>query len=206
MAAATPAGAGAGSAGQRQRTLIIGAAGLVLLLVFFFIIRPLLFNSGGGGSTPSSLPPLARPRVTTTTTLAPGSAPAETFEVFRGKNPFLPLVNPAGTGGTAETTVGGGGTTGTTPAGSTGTTVPSGTSGGAATEPRASQRVALINVYQSGGKTVADVRVNDTVFTKLAPGDTFATNYKVVSLSGQCGTFLFGDERFQLCEGEEVLK
>ena len=78
--------------------------------------------------------------------------------------------------------------------------------GGAATEPRRSQRVALLNVYQSGGRTVADVRVNDTVFTKLAPGATFASNFKVVSLQGQCGTFLFGDERFQLCKGEEVLK
>jgi hypothetical protein len=53
---------------------------------------------------------------------------------------------------------------------------------------------------------VADVRVNDTVYTRLAPGATFATNFKVVSLQGQCGTFLFGDERFQLCKGEEVLK
>ena len=81
-----------------------------------------------------------------------------------------------------------------------------GAAGGAATEPRRSQRVALLNVYQSGGRTVADVRVNDTVFTKLAPGDVFDTNFKVVSLQGSCGSFLFGDERFELCKGQEILK
>ena len=63
-----------------------------------------------------------------------------------------------------------------------------------------------MNVYQSGGRTVADVRVNDTVFSKLAPGDVFDGNFKVVSLQGSCGSFLFGDERFSLCKGEEVLK
>jgi hypothetical protein len=206
MTAATPVEGGAGANPGRQRALIIGAAGLVTLLVFFFIIKPLLFG-GGDDTTPSTQPPLARPRVTTTTVAAPGGAPAETFDVFQGKNPFEPLVNPAGTGGTTETTSGGGGgATGTTVAGGGSSTGGGGTSGGAATEPRRSQRVALVSVYQSGGKTVADVRVNDTVYPKLAPGDTFATNYKVVSLQGNCGTFLFGDERFQLCEGEEVLK
>jgi hypothetical protein len=66
--------------------------------------------------------------------------------------------------------------------------------------------VALLNVYTKGGQTVADVRVNDTVYTAVAPGQTFASSFQVVSLQGKCGTFLFGDERFQLCEGEEVLK
>ena len=71
---------------------------------------------------------------------------------------------------------------------------------------RASQRVALLDVYQVGGATVADVRVNSTVYTQLAPGEEFAGSYKVVSLEGTCGSFLFGDERFRLCKGEEVLK
>ena len=37
-------------------------------------------------------------------------------------------------------------------------------------------------------------------------GDHFADNYQLVSLEGTCGTFLLGDSRFRLCEGEEVLK
>jgi hypothetical protein len=66
--------------------------------------------------------------------------------------------------------------------------------------------VALLDIYQLGGATVADVRVNSTVYTQLAPGEQFADSYKVVSLEGTCGSFLFGDERFRLCKGEEVLK
>jgi len=201
-----------GLAAGRQRALVIAAAGGVFLLVFFFVILPNLFGGGGGGGGTTAQPPLARPRVTTTT-LPRAGAPPESFEVFNTKNPFTPLTGPAGAGGgaTTGTTVPGGTTTPTGGAGTgatTGTTVVGGggAAGGAATEPRRSQRVALLNVYQSGGRTVADVRVNDTVFTKLAPGATFASNFKVVSLQGQCGTFLFGDERFQLCKGEEVLK
>jgi len=197
----------------RQRAAVIAVAGVVLLLLFFFVILPNLFGGGGGGGGTAVQPPLVRPSATTTTQPKAG-APSESFEVFNTKNPFTPLVNPPGAGGTTGTTVAGG-TTGTTTAGgtttgggTTGTTAAGGggASGGAATQPRQSQRVALLNVYQKNGKTVADVRVNDTVYTALVPGQTFATNYKVVSLSGNCGSFLFGDERFQLCEGEEVLK
>ena len=107
-------------------------------------------------------------------------------------SPISPTATvPSGAGGAALTT---------------GSTVAPGAAGGAATEPRRPQRVALLNVYQSGGRTVADVRVNGTVFRGLAPGQTFDTNFKVVSLQGNCGSFLFGDEQFQLCKGEEVLK
>ena len=54
---------------------------------------------------------------------------------------------------------------------------------------------------------MANVRVNDTVH-KVSAGQAFATNFKVVSLSqsDRCGRFLFGDESFRLCKGEEVLK
>ena len=198
-----------GIPGGQQRALVIAAAGGVLLLLFFFLILPNLFGGGGGGGGTAIQPPLARPSVTTTTRPSSAGTP-ESFEVFNTKNPFIPLVGPAGGGGaTTASTVAGGGTTGggTTGGGTSATTVAGGgAAGGSATAPRQSQRVALLNVYTKNGKTVADVRVNDTVYTALVPGQTFATNYKVVSLSGKCGTFLFGDERFQLCEGEEVLK
>jgi hypothetical protein len=209
MAQPAPGGGRFGLEPGRQRALVIGAAGVVVLLLLIFLVVPNLFGGGGGGTT--AQPPLVRPSVTTTTRPATTPpAPSASFETFMGKNPFEPLVNPTGTGGTT-----GGGTTATTTAGgattggaTTATTVAGGggASGGAATAPRRSQRVALLNVYAKNGKTVADVRVNDTVYTALAPGQTFASNYQVVSLQGQCGSFLFGDERFQLCEGQEVLK
>lgn len=75
-------------------------------------------------------------------------------------------------------------------------------------EPRASQRVELLEVFSDDTqRLVATVRVNDTVY-EVGEGDAFASNYQVVSLSQAdgCGQFLFGDDRFRLCEGEERLK
>lgn len=67
--------------------------------------------------------------------------------------------------------------------------------------------MALQDVFADSGKTVANVRVNDTVH-RVSAGQTFATNFKAVSLSAsdRCGRFLFGDDSFQLCKGEEILK
>jgi len=210
MAQEAPDGGRFGLSPSQQRLAVIAAGGVVVLLLIFLLVIPSL--SGGGGGT-SAQPPLVRPSVTTTTLGSPASSPlpSGSFEQFQGKNPFTPLANPASPtgGGTSPTTPAGGGATaggGTGAGGATGTTVAPGASGGAATAPRPSERVALINVYTKNGKTVADVRVNDTVYTAIAPGQTFATNFQLVSLQGQCGTFLFGDERFQLCKGEEVLK
>jgi hypothetical protein len=206
MAQEAPGGGRFGLSPSQQRLAVIGVGGVVVLLLLFLLVLPKLFGGGGGGT--SAQPPLVRPPVTTTT-LAPPPPPSSSgsFEQFQGKNPFTPLANPTsptGGGTTATTVAGGGGATGT--GGATATTVAPGASGGAATAPRQTQRVALVNVYTKNGKTVADVRVNDTVYTAIAPGQTFATNFQLVSLQGQCGTFLFGDERFQLCKGEEVLK
>ena len=39
-------------------------------------------------------------------------------------------------------------------------------------------------------------------------GQTFAGSYRVVSLSNEsgCGRFVYGDDTFRLCEGDEILK
>jgi hypothetical protein len=77
-----------------------------------------------------------------------------------------------------------------------------------AAEPRSGQRVALLEVFvDAEGVTVASIRVNDTVY-EVAEGASFATSYKVVTLSvaDGCGQLLYGDDRFRLCEGEELLK
>ncbi len=67
--------------------------------------------------------------------------------------------------------------------------------------------MALQDVFTEGGRAKANVRVNDTVH-KVSAGQVFAGNFKVVSLSqsDRCGRFLFGDDSFRLCKGEEVLK
>lgn len=110
------------------------------------------------------------------------------------------------TGGTATGTRTGGTTTGGTATGGTGGTGSTSGTGGS-TSPRRSDRVTLLDVFVEGGRVVANVRVNDTVH-KVGAGDTFATSYKVLSLSqgSECGRFAFGDDTFQLCRGEQALK
>ncbi|MGH9153173.1 MAG: hypothetical protein ACRD03_12415, partial [Acidimicrobiales bacterium] len=79
--------------------------------------------------------------------------------------------------------------------------------GGQATEPVRTTRVALLDVFTEGDRVVANVRVNDTV-SKVGAGDPFANNFKVVSLdeATRCGRFLYGDDQFRMCRGEELLK
>lgn len=64
-----------------------------------------------------------------------------------------------------------------------------------------------MDVFVEGGRTVAQVRVNDTVH-KVSSGQVFASRFKVVSLSqaDRCGRFVFGDDPFRLCKGEQTLK
>ena len=181
-----------------------------------------------GGGTPAPTPG-GGPGATTPTT-----AVVETFEVFTTKNPFIPARGAIGSGsggtgggttggGTTATTIGGGttgttvvgGTTGTTRPGTTATTTPGQTGGTTATtapssvaaEPRRGDRVALLDVFVENGRTMANVRVNDTAY-RVGEGDSFATSYRVVSLtsSSECGRFVFGDDQFRLCRGEEVVK
>lgn len=206
---------------SNRRALIILGVGAGLIAVVLLASRLLGGGGSGDSAAPVTVPNRAAGATTTTTTTAPGPAPAETFEVFSTKNPFTPLVDTTGGGGS-------GGATPTTPpgGGATATTLPGGTSGGGSptattapgggsspttvpgsVEPRPAQRVALLDIYdREDGARVANVRVNDTVYESLAPGDVFAGSYKVVALDDRCGTFLFGDDRFRLCRGEEVLK
>ena len=63
----------------------------------------------------------------------------------------------------------------------------------------------VVDVFTRNGKRQAQVRVDATVYT-VSPGERFAGNFKLLSISGSCGSFLFGDDEFTLCEGQEILK
>ena len=55
------------------------------------------------------------------------------------------------------------------------------------------------------GVAGAQVDVNGTVHT-IAEGETFAEYFKLLSVSGDCASILYGDDQFTICEGEEILK
>ncbi len=211
-----PAAAEPAPAAPNRLPLILGV-GVAAILALLILSR--LGGGGGDGAAPAPSVTVPPSSVPATTTPAP-PPPAETFEVFTSKNPFKPLRSTAsatassgssttrsgstsaaaGSGSTAGSSATGNGTS----ASSTGTSTGTGSGG---TEPGRGERVSLLDVFTDKGRTVANVKVNDTVH-KVAVGEVFATSFKVVSLSQSdgCGRFLFGDDQFRLCEGEEVLK
>jgi hypothetical protein len=143
-----------------------------------------------------------------------GFLAADSFEVFATRDPFQPPVNvtpttqppsttpttsptdrPPLTTPTSEPT-----TEPTKPPTSTPTTQPP------SFTPGTGESVAVLDVSTDpSGAPQAQVRVGSTVYT-VRVGDTFATSYRVVSLDEPCGQFLFGDNPFTLCEGEETIK
>ena len=186
--------------------LIVLVIVLAFIALFLLVIRPLFF---GGEPEEFEAPPVQ----TAPTPPAPPaeeSPPEETFEVFESKDPFRPLVVAATAGGTGtaagtDTTAGTttSPTSGTSP--TTGGTAPSGPGAAGGAAPSGGQRVQLIDVFEEDGQQKAQVKVGSTVYT-VTIDETFAGSYKLVSVSGNCATFLHGDDKFTLCEGEEVIK
>ena len=177
---------------------LVGGGVLVLAILVFFVIMPLF--SGGDEGNPEIPAAVAPAASAPSPAAAPAEQPpAETFEVFESKDPFRPLVTEQATESVAPS--GAAGSNGT--AGGTGTT--NGTGAGGAPAPSGGQRVSLLDVLDEGGTAKAQVKVGSTVYT-VASGEVFADNFKVVSISGNCVTLLHGDDKFTLCEGEEVIK
>jgi len=193
--------------GNRRVTIILIVGGVFVALLAAYS----LLGSGGGGSgsnngstslgDPATATAGAAPSTTSTTAPAAPTLPNQSFDVFATRNPFEPAV-------TIDTTP----AASTTPAAPTGT--PTGTGTGTSTDttpttaspnPSAGTTVSVIDVFDQGGTTMARVQVGSTVYT-VAAGQTFATSYKVVSLSGTCGQFLYGDSPFTLCENESTTK
>ena len=58
----------------------------------------------------------------------------------------------------------------------------------------------LLDVFPRNGVEMAQVEIDGTVYT-IAEGETFGPNraFELRSVSGNCGTFLFGDQSFTLC-------
>ena len=202
----------AGSVTDNKRLAVLGGVGAVAILAL--LVFALTRGGGSPSSTPSTTAPSGRagseralatgrraqtsPSTTTTTTTPVESMP-DSFETFTERNPFQPAVG-VSTGVTTPET---GATTATTAPPSSGTSGGTVTGGTATTEtttppsqnPSSGTVVQLLEVVPVNGQQSARVQVASTVYT-VAPGQTFATSYKLVSLSGSCGQFLFGDSPF----------
>jgi hypothetical protein len=182
------------SMGRREKTMAAVLGAIAVLALIFVLLS-------GGGSTIEGVSsnPVVRTSPSPSVT---SSAPPETGQAFEGKDPFQPLVVavPAGGGGTGGVNgnPGPGGTPAPTPTGSI-----TGVNGGNSSS--SAVTVTLIDIRKQSGKLVATVDVNGKDYT-ASQGQTFANNFQVLSLSSSCGTFVFGDERFSLCIGQQVNK
>ena len=168
--------------GRREKTLAGVFAGMLVLAILFLLL------SGGGGTIEGvNSGPVVH--TSPSPTLTPG--PPQTGQVFEGKDPFQPLVVSAPGGSTT-------GSPAPTPTGSI-----TGVNGGGNTNTAVT--VTLIDIRKQGGTLKATVDVNGKDYT-AGVGETFAQNFRVLDLSSKCGTFVFGDERFSLCIGQEINK
>jgi hypothetical protein len=175
--------------------LIVLLVVLALGALFFLVIRPLFLAQDEPQAPPEGLPSPAATEPEPEPSPSPTAPPEETFEVFESKDPFRPLVVAAANGAATD----GAATDGTTNGTQDGAT--DGAAGAPA--PTGGNRVTLLDVLTD--RQQAQVRVGSTVYT-VAEGEVFADNFKLVTISGECATFLHGDDRFTLCEGEEVIK
>jgi len=60
-------------------------------------------------------------------------------------------------------------------------------------------------VFDTNGSPMVSVAVNGTGYT-VAEGAEFGERFRLLDVSGTCATFLFGDSRFTLCEGQSIRK
>ena len=183
-----------------KRTLV--SVLVSLLLVGTAVASVWLMASAGvftGGS--AALPGAPAGSVTSVAT-APGTvAVAPGIQVAQPRDPFEPLITSPGDGGESTTTTPDGSTT--TSAGTT-TTVPGGTTTTTKGDQPDGIRVKLLEVRDEASGRVAVVEVDGVSYT-VEVGDTFATSFKVVSLTTNGGVFTYGDSAFSLAVGQSIL-
>ena len=189
------------SGAKLQTAVIVGVIGLAVLMGIAFAIGSLGNGKDLTAQTSSASTGIA-PSTSTTTTLT-STANIQSVEVpplsiYKRRNPFKPLVNMV-----APTLP-----TGTTSAGGAGDIAvvvvpPELNSQTNAAGQVLSRAVTLDSVTKQDGQLFAHITVGDQAFDRVAVGQTFGNNFKVLTLDKDAGaTILFGDERFTFAVGQ----
>jgi hypothetical protein len=177
----------------RERNLIIFLVVIAVAAGAFFLL------TREGGEEPKGAAPTLTPSPPSVVTPTP--PPPERrhrpppLVVVTGRDPFVPLVVAEAGGGGATTAPA---EVGEQPEGPV--EVP-----GPGAEQRRQEGVmvgghtlTVIDVFTQGGEQVVQVEVDGKTFV-AAEGERFARNFEVVSISGSCATFLFGDQTVEAC-------
>ena len=183
-----------------RRTLRIGgivAGVLVVGLVLFNVL------GGGGGTeapprrTTGSATPTLAPTVTPTTTPTPVAR-------FTGRDPFSTppqFLVATGTSGTGSSSSGGSSSSSSSSgSGSSARSPPPTQPGGGSSENLGGHTVVLLDTFRVSGTDRAQVEIDGVVYN-VAVGEQFGpgNRFELRSVSGNCGTFVFGDQSFTLC-------
>jgi hypothetical protein len=186
-----------------RRILKYAGIGVGVLLVLFLGSK-LLFGGGGGGGQP--IPPGRRPTPTPTPTPTATKTPTPVAQ-FGGRDPFStppeflvsgtssssgePSSSSSSPGGSSSSPGGGGSSSGGPP--------PSQPGGGSSAN-LGGHTVVLLDAFSRNGVGHAQVEIDGVVYT-VAVGERFGpgNRFELRSVSGNCGTFVFGDEQFSLC-------
>jgi hypothetical protein len=180
-----------------RRTVTIGGVVVGVLLAGFVLFSLL----GGGEEALPPLPPTTPGGPSPTPSPGPGGPPVQSFT---GRDPFSvpPALSPSPSPSpTAPAGSPGGPPPPTGDAnGDGGTDTPAPTApGGGSSQNVGGSTVVLLDIFERDGATRAQVEVDGTVFN-VGIGEPFAGGrFELRSVSGNCATFLFGDEQFTLC-------
>jgi len=180
-----------------KRTLRIGG-----IIAGVAVVGLILFNvlSGGGGEQAQTPRRSASPTPTVAPT--PGGTPnVPPVAQFGGRDPFSTppeflVAPPPSSGGSSSTSS----PTGSSSSPGGGGSPPPTQPGGGSSANLGGHSVVLLDVFTRNGAGHAQVEIDGVVYTvtvgeSFGPGNRFALR----SVSGNCGTFVFGDESFTLC-------
>jgi hypothetical protein len=169
------------SSRDRRAWIILGAVAVLAVAAFFLFVRK--------GSSPVASPQTSLDQSGVLPAPAPSPSPTGKHKrvlVFSGRDPFCcNPTTPAPVTSTGSTVA---------PAG----TPSSGPSGGSSSTFNG-QTIVLIDIFTDNGTDQAQVEVDGTVYT-VSPGDSFAGDFTLNSISGSCADFSFQSESFTLCE------
>ena len=191
---------------DRDRRMVrIGGIVIGVLVVGFLLLKLL---GGGGAEEPfPSSSPLRPSSSSTQPTGTPSLAPSPVL-VLPARDPFsVPPgfeTTTSSSGGSSTSSSSGGSSTSTSSGGTTttttGTTTPPTQPGNGASKTVGGHTVVLLDTFTANGVEQAQVEVDGTVYDPSV-GQTFGPNkqYRLQSVSGNCATFLYGDESFTLC-------
>lgn len=170
-------------------SIVVATALVATALASMWLMASAGVFSSGQSQLPSS-PAGAGPLVTSA---LGGFQVDDDYPVGQPRDPFQPLITTPPPDETSTTSAGG---TTTTSAGGTTTTTGDQPSG---------VRVTLWEIRSEQSGLVAVVEV-DGVSHTVEVGDTFATDFKVVSLTSNAGVFTYKGNAFTLAVGQSILK